>query len=75
MRDFYINFVNDLNPGCKHRCSIGTDSCLANLSFTRFLAEWPAFTPSSPRVMQLLRDNVTMISDGMYSFHSIFELG
>ncbi|KAF8969134.1 alpha/beta-hydrolase [Flammula alnicola] len=41
MRDFYINFVNDLNPG----------------------PEWPTYTPSSPRVMQLLRDNITMIPD------------
>ncbi|KJA16881.1 hypothetical protein HYPSUDRAFT_71057 [Hypholoma sublateritium FD-334 SS-4] len=40
-RDFYINFVNDLNPG----------------------PEWPAYTPSSPRVMQLLRDNTTLIDD------------
>ncbi|KJA16856.1 hypothetical protein HYPSUDRAFT_147181 [Hypholoma sublateritium FD-334 SS-4] len=40
-RDFYINFVNDLNPG----------------------PEWPAYTGSSPRVMQLLRDNITLIDD------------
>ncbi|KAF9480016.1 alpha/beta-hydrolase [Pholiota conissans] len=41
MRDFYINFVNDMNPG----------------------PEWPAYTPSSPLVMQFLRDNVTLIPD------------
>ncbi|RDB19277.1 Lipase 1 [Hypsizygus marmoreus] len=41
MLDFYINFVNDLNPG----------------------ANWPAFTLASRRVMQLLRDNVTLIPD------------
>lgn len=40
-RDFYINFVNDLNPG----------------------SEWPAYTPSSPRVLQLLRNNITLIDD------------
>lgn len=75
MRDFYINFINDLNPGCKHRCPIATDPCPANLSLPRFVAEWPAFTPSSPRVMQLLRDNITMISDGVYSFHIVFARG
>ncbi|KAJ7454662.1 alpha/beta-hydrolase [Mycena latifolia] len=42
MIDFYINFINDLNPG----------------------AQWPAFTPSAKRpVMQLMRDNITMIPD------------
>ncbi|KAF9480014.1 alpha/beta-hydrolase [Pholiota conissans] len=41
MRDFYINFVNDLNPG----------------------PQWSAYTARSPRVMQFLRNNVTMIPD------------
>lgn len=41
MRDFYINFINDLNPG----------------------PEWPAFTPASPRILQLIRNNITMILD------------
>ncbi|KAJ3499904.1 hypothetical protein NLJ89_g10025 [Agrocybe chaxingu] len=41
MRDFYINFVNDLNPG----------------------PAWVPYTPGSKRLMQLLRDNVTMIPD------------
>ncbi|KAJ7433746.1 alpha/beta-hydrolase [Mycena latifolia] len=42
MIDFYVNFINDLNPG----------------------AQWPAFTPSAKRpVMQLMRDNITMIPD------------
>ncbi|KAJ7086182.1 alpha/beta-hydrolase [Mycena belliarum] len=42
MKDFYINFVNDLNPGVK----------------------WPAFTLTarSP-VLQLMRNNITMIPD------------
>ncbi|PPQ83087.1 hypothetical protein CVT25_003791 [Psilocybe cyanescens] len=43
-RDFYINFVNDLNPG----------------------AGWPQFTPTSPRVLQLIRNNITMIPDSLY---------
>ncbi|KAF5327028.1 hypothetical protein D9619_004786 [Psilocybe cf. subviscida] len=41
MRDFYINFINDLNPG----------------------PQWERFNPRSPRVLQLQRDNVTMIPD------------
>lgn len=41
MRDFWINFVNDLNPG----------------------GNWKAFQPNSKQVMQLLRNNVTMIPD------------
>ncbi|KAJ7086183.1 alpha/beta-hydrolase [Mycena belliarum] len=42
MTDFYINFINDLNPG----------------------AQWPAFTRASRSpVMQLMRDNITMIPD------------
>jgi len=41
MTDFYINFVNDLNPG----------------------AEWPAFTLASRNVLQLQRDNITVIPD------------
>jgi len=40
-RDFYINFVNDLNPG----------------------AAWPKYTPASPRVLQLIRNNITLIPD------------
>ncbi|KAJ6577475.1 alpha/beta-hydrolase [Mycena capillaripes] len=42
MRDFYINFVNDLNPG----------------------AQWPAYSlVGRSQVMQLMRDNLTMIPD------------
>ncbi|KAF8907247.1 alpha/beta-hydrolase [Gymnopilus junonius] len=41
LRDFYINFITDLNPG----------------------PGWDAFTPASQRVLQLIRDNITMIPD------------
>ncbi|KAF8150884.1 alpha/beta-hydrolase [Crassisporium funariophilum] len=41
MRDFYINFVNDLNPG----------------------AGWPRYTANSRNVLQLKRDNITVIPD------------
>ncbi|KAI0081105.1 alpha/beta-hydrolase [Panus rudis PR-1116 ss-1] len=40
-RDFYINFVHDLNPGGK----------------------WPQFTSKEKKVLQLMRDNVTVIED------------
>jgi len=43
MRDFYINFVNDLNPG----------------------TTWPRFNAAAPQVLQLKRDNVTLIPDTM----------
>ncbi|KAJ7690144.1 alpha/beta-hydrolase [Mycena rosella] len=53
MTDFYINFINDLNPG----------------------AQWPAFTltgTGQPTVLQLMRNNITMIPDdfdlGMTNF-------
>ncbi|KAK0213967.1 alpha/beta-hydrolase [Armillaria fumosa] len=41
MLDFYINFINDLNPG----------------------SAWKRYTPTSKHVLQLLRDNITMIPD------------
>ncbi|KAF9468185.1 alpha/beta-hydrolase [Collybia nuda] len=41
MLDFYLNFVNDLNPG----------------------AGWPAYDTKSKNVLQLLRDNITVIPD------------
>ncbi|GLB44894.1 putative type-B carboxylesterase lipase family protein [Lyophyllum shimeji] len=40
-QDFYINFINDLNPG----------------------ADWPAYTLEKRSVLQLKRDNTTMITD------------
>ncbi|KAJ7581661.1 alpha/beta-hydrolase [Mycena floridula] len=39
--DFYINFINDLNPG----------------------AAWPQYTVSDKKVLQLMRDNITTITD------------
>ncbi|KAF9007551.1 alpha/beta-hydrolase [Cyathus striatus] len=41
MRDFYINFINDLNPG----------------------TSWPKYSVKSKMVLQLLRDNITLIPD------------
>jgi len=42
MIEFYVNFVNDLDPG----------------------AQWPAYSLTGTRqVMQLMRDNITMIPD------------
>ncbi|KAJ7289291.1 alpha/beta-hydrolase [Mycena rebaudengoi] len=39
--DFYISFVNDLNPG----------------------VQWPAYTSTKRQVLQLLRNNITTITD------------
>jgi len=41
MLDFYLNFVNDLNPG----------------------SAWPAYNLRTKGVLQLLRDNITVIPD------------
>jgi len=41
MRDFYINFINDLNPG----------------------PAWPAYNLKTKGVLQLMRDNITIIPD------------
>ncbi|KAF7330244.1 Carboxylic ester hydrolase [Mycena venus] len=41
MMDYYLNFVNDLNPG----------------------AGWSAYDVNEPQVLQLKRDNTTMIAD------------
>ncbi|KAF9048751.1 alpha/beta-hydrolase [Panaeolus papilionaceus] len=40
-RDFYINFVNDLNPG----------------------PDWPSYSTKTRKVLQLVRDNITLIPD------------
>ncbi|PPR05964.1 hypothetical protein CVT24_004628 [Panaeolus cyanescens] len=40
-RDFYINFVNDLNPG----------------------PAWPRYSNETKMVLQLIRDNITLIPD------------
>ncbi|PPR03542.1 hypothetical protein CVT24_007029 [Panaeolus cyanescens] len=40
-RDFYINFIHDLNPG----------------------AEWPRYDMKTKGVLQLMRDNITIIAD------------
>ncbi|KAI0363529.1 alpha/beta-hydrolase [Pilatotrama ljubarskyi] len=41
MAEFYINFINDLNPG----------------------APWPRFTLQAKNVLQLMRNNITVIPD------------
>ncbi|PSS29745.1 hypothetical protein PHLCEN_2v2893 [Hermanssonia centrifuga] len=41
LTDFYINFINDLNPG----------------------SQWPQYELSTKKVLQLMRNNVTVIPD------------
>ncbi|EMD42188.1 hypothetical protein CERSUDRAFT_90791 [Gelatoporia subvermispora B] len=41
LTDFYINFVNDMDPG----------------------SPWPQFTPESRNLLQLMRNNITVIPD------------
>lgn len=69
MRDFYINFVNDLHPGCKFCAAFLKPSIIVAVDYNYCYFEtavWPAYTPSSPRVLQLIRGNITLIPDGNY---------
>ena len=62
MITFYINFVNDLDPGGKPASS--TFVHVPNLSPWISPAPWPRYTESSKTVLQLMRDNITAIPDG-----------
>lgn len=67
MIDFYINFVNDLNPGGSVMFILLCST--TSKHFPTTTAQWPAYSLVGTRqVMQLMRDNVTMIPDGMFVF-------
>ncbi|KAJ7841384.1 alpha/beta-hydrolase [Mycena olivaceomarginata] len=62
MIDFYINFVNDLNPGGSVMFILLCST--TSKHFPTTTAQWPAYSLVGTRqVMQLMRDNVTMIPD------------
>ena len=61
MRDFYINFVNDLNPG---RMSLFSPQRYRYLITLNILAQWPAYKNGAKTVLQLVRDNITLVYDG-----------
>lgn len=58
--DFYVNFVSDLNPGGK---KLGTFAALAKSNGVR-KATWPQYDLATKPVLQLKRDNITVIRDG-----------
>jgi carboxylesterase type B len=62
MVDFYINFVNDLNPG--RECA-AIYKFFSNLSMV--IAIWPKFEPATKQVLQLMRNNITAIPDGTFA--------
>ena len=65
--DFYINFVTDLDPGCKH-VQLKTSFTPTDIPFLK--AEWPQFDPINRHVLQLMRNNITIIPDGSFPKHS-----
>ena len=65
--DFYVNFITDLEPGCKH-IQLTIQSTPIDIPLLK--AEWPQFDPINRHVLQLMRDNITVISDGSFSKHS-----
>lgn len=65
MLDFYITFVNDLNPGRMYFFNsfvcFGGGVCAA---IYPVVASWPQYNPDTKQVLQLQRDNITSITDG-----------
>ena len=61
MLGFYINFVNDLNPGGKHQCRFRIFFPSLNLFHSE---PWPQFTSDRKQLLQLMRDNITVVDDG-----------
>ena len=62
MTDFFLNFVNDLNPGRKwHQLPY------IRASFDTHTAGWPRYETSTKKILQLQRGNITAIRDGQYN--------
>ena len=64
--DLYLNFIHELNPGRKYLCSVSRSQsafCLYHLQ----PASWSKYEPQTRRVLQLKRNNLTMIADGVVS--------
>ena len=72
MLDFYINFVNHLNPGGE---SIDARRDFSVSQVIPSLAPWPQFMAKSKVLLQLKRGNVTVIPDGAspVSVHFLFD--
>ena len=68
LTDYWINFVNDMNPG-------GMEAFRLHLIRSSWppIAGWPQFELKSKPVLQLLRDNITVILDGSrHSSHATY---
>ena len=64
MLDFYINFVNDLNPGGERNCSLPSKSHFYFKFHFASPEPWPEFTSDRKQLLQLMRDNITVVDDG-----------
>ena len=63
MTEYWINFVYDMNPGRMSTFALHF-WILFHSKFLCFSADWPRYDESSRYVMQLMRDNITLILDG-----------
>lgn len=63
MTDFYINFISDLSPGGTLWDSSVHKSGSSN-TYLLPIGGWPVFEANSRSVMNLQRDNVTVVPDG-----------
>ena len=60
MADYYINFVADLHPGGELLHQLASTRARLIIS----VATWPQYDLSSRKLLQLKRDNITVITDG-----------
>ena len=58
LTEFWINFVHEMNPG-RTSAFVAFSNPISHLE-----ANWPQYDTSSRFVMQLMRDNITLIPDG-----------
>ena len=65
MLDFYIHFINDLNPGRMYNLrSVFPSEFL--FETWPLIASWPQYEPDRKLVLQLQRDNITTITDSTF---------
>ena len=62
MTDFYVNFISDLSPGGEFLILLTTYISLIVVP----VGVWSAFEANSRQVINLQRDNVTLVPDGMW---------
>jgi hypothetical protein len=60
MTEYWINFVHDMNPG--RMCTL-TALWSSDSYQVLFSAHWPQYNTVSRYVMQLMRNNITLIPD------------